>query len=194
MPHDYGPWLDQFPDALIAGQTALDIGCGRGDDALVLARAGLTVVALDVDREAIREAAGRVPAAAFVVADLRDGLAICTVAVDLITASLSLHYFDRATTAEIVRELHRVLRQGGTLLARVNVVGDVDSLWGQGIEHEPDFFEVEPDRFKRFFHEASLRETLEPAFDIGIIVPRPTLVHGAYPKQTLVVCAARRDG
>ena len=87
----------------------------------------------------------------------------------------------------------RVTRPGATLLARVNTVGDVASRWGDGVEREPDLFEVEPGQFKRFFSEQTLRATLEPAFMVGIILPRQTLVFGQHPKQTLVVRATRRD-
>ena len=99
-----------------------------------------------------------------------------------------------ATTDRIVRDLYRVSAPGATLLARVNVAGDVASLWGKGIEHEQDFFEVEPGRFKRFFTESTLADLLSPWFIINRLFPRKTLVNNQFPKQTLVVRATRRDG
>ncbi|MEX1158547.1 MAG: class I SAM-dependent methyltransferase [Thermomicrobiales bacterium] len=194
MQHDYGPWLNHFSDALTPGQTALDIGCGSGDDTLALVEAGLRVTALDLKPANIRCAASRTTDATFLVADLRAGLPFRDNLFNLAVASLSLHYFDRATTARILHDIQRVTTPGATLLARVNVVGDTASLWGTGTEHEPDYFEVQPGLFKRFFTESSLRQALAPHFDIHRIFPMATVVHGHHPKQTLVVRATRRDG
>jgi hypothetical protein len=112
---------------------------------------------------------------------------------DLAVASLSLHYFDRATMDRILRDIHRVLHNSATLLTRVNVVGDVASLWGTGIEHERDYFEVEPGVFKRFYTEESVREALDTHFRIDRQFRMETLVQGRHPKQTIVVRATRRD-
>jgi SAM-dependent methyltransferase len=189
----FGPWLDNFPDALTPGQTALDIGCGHGYDTRILLAAGLHVVALDLDPSNIRRATANAPRASFAVADLRTGLPFRDGTFNLAVASLSLHYFDRATTERILHDIHRVTTPDATLLARVNTVGDTASLWGVGIEHEQDFFEVEPGHFKRFYTETSLREALAPHFDINQLFPMAITVNGLQPKQTLVARATRRD-
>jgi hypothetical protein len=72
-------------------------------------------------------------------------------------------------------------------------VGDTASLYGQGPEHEPDYFEVEPGHFKRFFSEASLRETLALHLEVAFIISQKTPVHGQYVKQTLVARATRTN-
>lgn len=188
---EYGPWLDQLAGFLQPGLTALELGCGLGDDARLLAIRGLRVIGLDRDLERVRQAALRVPAASFVVADLTATLPFRDATVDLVVASLSLHYFDHQTTAAIVDEIRRVLREGGRLLARVNAVGDRQSAYGVGIELEPDVFEVEPGHIKRFFTPASLRELLEPAFTIETLVEEETTSRYQDTKQTLVVRARR---
>jgi SAM-dependent methyltransferase len=189
----FGPWLDNFPNALTPGQAVLDIGCGHGHDTRTLLAAGLNVVAIDLDPSNIRRASANAPQASFAVADLRTGLPFRDDTFNLVVASLSLHYFDRATTARILRDIHRVTTPGATLLARVNTVGDTASLWGVGIEHEPDFFEVQPGHFKRFYTETSLREALAPRFDINQLFPMAITVNGHQPKQTLVAHAICRD-
>jgi SAM-dependent methyltransferase len=193
IPPEYGPWLDEFAGDLVPGLTALDVGCGTGDDARYLTGRGLRVTGLDLDPARARHAANRAPGASIVVADLRAGLPFQANVFERVVASLSLHYFDSRTTAAIVSDLRRVARPGAILLARVNTVGDTTSRWGHGAEREPDYFEVEPGAFKRFFSDMSLRATLEPAFEVGIICRRPTLVRGQHPKQTLVVRAIRRN-
>jgi len=189
----FGAWLDNFPDALTPGQSALDIGCGHGHDTRTLLAAGLRVTAFDLERANIDEAIRNAAEASFAVADLRSGLPFRERSFDIVTASLSLHYFDRATTARILEDIHRVTRPGATLLARVNVVGDTASLWGTGTEHEPDFFETQPGVFKRFYTETSLRAALATCFDVAQLFPMTTVVHGRRPKQTIVVRAIRRE-
>jgi SAM-dependent methyltransferase len=193
MPRDFGAWLDPFAALLVPGQSALDIGCGSGDDTQLLLDAGLIVTSFDLKPNNIQRAASRVMGATLLVADLRTGLPFLSGIFDLVVASLSLHYFNRATTDRILRDIHRVTRPGGTLLTRVNVVGDTESLWGVGVEHEPDVFEVRPGHIKRFFTEESLSEALAPVFTILTLDRRETLVMGQQPKQTLVVSATRRD-
>ncbi|HEX5166951.1 MAG TPA: class I SAM-dependent methyltransferase [Thermomicrobiales bacterium] len=193
MPRDFGAWLDPFAGLLVADRAALDIGCGNGHDTRVLLDAGLTVAAFDLEPGNIQRASRRAPAASFVVADLRTGLPFLPCTFDLIVASLSLHYFDRATTNRIICDIQRVTRPGATLLARVNAVGDTASLWGVGTEHEPDVFEVRPGHIKRFFTEESLSEALEPCFSVLTIDRQETIVTGQRPKQTLVVSATRHD-
>jgi ubiquinone/menaquinone biosynthesis C-methylase UbiE len=189
----YGAWLDNFPDAIVSGQLVLDIGCGHGHDTRTLLAAGLHVVALDLNPGNVRRAIENAPAASFLVADVRTGLPFRDNTFNLAVASLSLHYFDRATTDRILRDIHRVTTTGATLLSRVNVVGDIASLWGVGIEHEQDYFEVEPGHYKRFYTEESLRDTLDPYFYVDRLFPMATLVQGRHPKQTLVTSATRRD-
>jgi SAM-dependent methyltransferase len=109
----------------------------------------------------------------------------------VVVASLSLHYFDRRTTDAIVRDVRRVLRPGGLLLCRVNVVGDRRSRYGEGVEIEPDFFATEPGYSKRFFTAESLRATLSVHLAVECIAPRETLVNGRDVKQTLVARARR---
>jgi len=193
MHREFGNWLDDFAAVLVPNQTAIDIGCGHGDDTLTLLNAGLSVVAFDVDPDRVSNAATRAPAASCVAADLRSGIPLCDAVADVAIASLSLHYFDRQTTDSILRDLRRVTRRGATLLARVNVVGDQISRWGVGTERERDYFEVQPGEFKRFFTEETLQEAIDPHFAIDELYRRTTLVQEQHPKQTLVVRAIRHD-
>ncbi len=67
--------LAEFGDAAIAklavlpGERVLDVGCGYGTTASVLAATGATVTGVDISATMIDEARARVPTATFVVAD-----------------------------------------------------------------------------------------------------------------------------
>lgn len=189
---EFGSWLDAHQEVLRPGALAIDLGCGLGDDARLMTDAGLKVIGMDRSTGRVAQAAKRAPDASFVVADLKAGLPFLSGVANLVTASLSLHYFDRRTTAAIVEDIARVQRPRAVLLCRVNVVGETVALWGVGDEHEPDFYEVEPGRFKRFFTEDSLHEALDSWFRVELMRIDETRALDEHVKKTLVARARRR--
>lgn len=190
---EFGSWLDAHRDFLLPRTLAVDLGCGIGDDARYMVAAGLRVIGADLSAQRVAQATQRARGASFVVANLAAGLPFQSECAGLVTASLSLHYFDRMTTATIVQEIARVLQPGAALLCRVNVVGEAQAQWGVGVEHEPDFFEVEPGRFKRFFTEDTLAEALQPCLDVESMWREETRVLGMDHKTTLVARARRQQ-
>ncbi len=92
--HGADPWLDPFLGEMrAAGRTALDLGCGIGEDAAELTARGFRVFAFDVLRKPIRRAVENAPDARFFIADLRSPLPVRSAAVAVVVASLSIHYF-----------------------------------------------------------------------------------------------------
>lgn len=111
-------WLIQNLDLLPAAGEALDVACGRGRNALALARAGLRVRAVDRDEAAL----------AGLRAEAR-GLPIAVEAVDLETGEADLgreafdviavfHYLHRP----LFPALLRALRPGGLLIYETFIV------------------------------------------------------------------------
>ena len=115
------PWPEV--EEFVAGRTGevgLDIGCGNGRHAALLADVAETVVALDVSRELLFEARERM-----VVDDWRGalvqgtaaGLPLAEGSVDVATYVATLHHLpDREQRVESLRELGRVLTDGGCAL------------------------------------------------------------------------------
>ncbi len=185
------PWLDEHADLLQAGLTVLDFGCGNGDDSLELVERGLQVVAFDQSLASLRHARQRVPGLRIVRGDMRDPLPFPNASFDRVVASLSMHYFTWEQSIRLAAEVSRILKPSGWLICRVNRVGDVNFSYAAGREIEPEYFEVGPGHFKRFFTEESLRQMLEPAFVIDSIVPRVS-TRWKKEKQTLVARATPR--
>ena len=185
------PWLNDHRDLLHAGDLVLDLGSGTGEDSADLISMGLAVVAFDHSMYRLRHLREVAPGARIVRGDMRKRLPFSDGYFRTVVASLSLHYFDWRTSKAIVSEVGRVLQPGGWLICRVNRVGDVRFEYGRGREVEPEFFEVRPGHFKRFFSEDTLRTLLEPTFGVDSIVPRVSTRWGE-EKQTLVARAQRR--
>jgi SAM-dependent methyltransferase len=109
--------------ALVARERVLDVGCGAGGTARAAAEAvgeGGFVVAVDRCPEAVEEARRRTPDDLVVlhrVADVARLEAVPDRGMDCVVASLLLDQLPDLGPA--LRELHRVLRPGGRLVASV---------------------------------------------------------------------------
>ena len=98
------------------GARALDLACGTGDIARLLAGAGARVTGLDLTHGMLTRAQGKRPpvAAAFVTGDM-GALPFADAAFSIVTTGYGLRNVPDLDGA--LREAHRVLAPGGTLLS-----------------------------------------------------------------------------
>jgi SAM-dependent methyltransferase len=112
---DHETWIRPAFDRLgdVSGRRVLDLGCGHGMAAVVLARRGARVTALDLSRGYLDEACRRAGANAvhvdFVQGDA-ERLPFADGSFDAVWANAVLHHLDPSIAAG---ELRRVLRPGG---------------------------------------------------------------------------------
>jgi SAM-dependent methyltransferase len=104
-----------FLDLLPAGR-ALDVACGTGRHTRGLVDAGHAVVGVDYTPDMLRVAAGNVPEAAFMDADLLH-LPFRDASFDLVVCGLALAHVEDVESA--VHELARVLCSGGHMVLSV---------------------------------------------------------------------------
>ncbi len=159
------PWLTRWLPLVrerAGSNLVLEIGCGHGDDTVVLADAGLEVYAFDLSRIAVGIAKARVPSAVVECRDIRKPFPEQGRDLGAVVASLSLHYFPWTETQAIVQRIRSALRPGGILLCRLNSTQDHNFGASGHPELEPNFFLVKGEP-KRFFDEASV----ESLFDKG---------------------------
>ncbi|QRP43839.1 GrpB family protein [Amycolatopsis sp. FDAARGOS 1241] len=159
----------------VAGKRVLDAGCAAGHLSALLAARGADVLGLDVSQGLISLARKEFGAVAeFEVADLAQPLSLEDSSVDVVTASLVLHYL--ADFGPALREFHRVLRPGGLLVFSVHHPGE-DWHW---FDRE-NYFETEllDDEFplgsyrqRVQFYRRPLSETFDAVRDAGFTVDR----------------------
>jgi SAM-dependent methyltransferase len=101
-------------------QRILDLCCGYGRHALLLAERGYQVTGLDRDAAAIAEAQRRAALAgqtiSYLVGDMRQTRHIPSTFDAVINMWQSFCYFDEATHADLLRQIHQKLRPGGRFI------------------------------------------------------------------------------
>ena len=147
----FDDWLDKYLNILKKASTPiLDLGCGKGNNALYLTEKGFNVVACDYSKEAIKSLKKFVPKAKTKLVDISKKLPFNNQEFEIIIADLSLHYFDSKTTMQIMEEIKRILKKGGHIFARVNSLNDTNHGAGQGVKLEENYYFVDGYN-KRFF-------------------------------------------
>lgn len=149
----YDNWLDKYALILEKIKTPiLDLGCGSGNDTLYLTEKGFSVIACDYSDIALEQVNQNIKNVKTIKLDISLPLPFEDNAFDLIIADLSLHYFDEKTTKNIMKEIKRILKPNGNLLARVNSISDLNYGAGQGQRLEENYYFVDGYN-KRFFSE-----------------------------------------
>ena len=98
----------------LTGKKVLMLGCGTGEESLMLNEFGATdIVGIDLSEESIRLAKESYPNCEFVVGDMHT-LPFEDNAFDFVYSSLAIHYSE--TPENVYKEIYRVLKQDGQLL------------------------------------------------------------------------------
>jgi 2-polyprenyl-3-methyl-5-hydroxy-6-metoxy-1,4-benzoquinol methylase len=97
-----------------AAVRALDVGCGEGDFAAELARAGAEVIGVDVAHEPLRRARARYPQLDLRALPVEGEWPLPDAHFELVWAGETIEHV--ADTAGWLSEIRRVLRSGGVLL------------------------------------------------------------------------------
>lgn len=115
-------WLTPLFDPLVTDPTTiLDVGCGTGTHAVLLAQRaeGARVIGLDGDRDILLRAAAKAHAAAATVELLRglaDAIPLEDASVDCAVSTLVFHHLALDTKVRALAEIRRILRPGGRLI------------------------------------------------------------------------------
>jgi SAM-dependent methyltransferase len=113
---EYAPWMPRLMGfEQFRGARLLEIGCGMGTDLLQFARGGARCVGIDLTPRSVEITRHRFALynidGAFMIAD-GEHLPFATESFDVVYSNGVLHH--TPDTAGAIREVHRVLRPGGT--------------------------------------------------------------------------------
>ena len=153
-------WLDSFINIIEKCKTPIiDLGCGSGNDTLYLLNRGKKVISVDCSDYAIEKLKENIPETTAVLHDITKPFPFESNSTEVVIADLSLHYFSKEVTKQIISEISRVLALNGHLLIRVNSVNDIEFEAVEGKKIENHFYFVDDVAMeKRFFDEEDIRE------------------------------------
>ncbi len=122
----YDGWLNEWVARFSGRGVAriLDLGCGRGTDAVFLTRHGFTVVYSDFVFNATDFVNENLNLHRGILVDHSAPLPFHNASFDAAVGNLSLHYFADDSLRRILAEIARVLRPTGMILSRFNSVRD----------------------------------------------------------------------
>ncbi|MGG3280084.1 class I SAM-dependent methyltransferase [Paenibacillus solani] len=152
----YDNWLQKYTNYLADyNELIIDLGCGIGNNSRYLFERGLQPIACDISEEALMKLKGFIPNINTRCFDMSDGLPFESETVKIIIADLSLHYFDEHTTRSIINDIHRVLKDDGVLLCRLNSVNEIINI-GETKETQEVYLMESEGIYRRFFDQSQI--------------------------------------
>lgn len=146
-------WLEKYIAEInkVESKTAIDLGCGIGQDTKWLLDKGFDVVSCDFSDRALNKLKEIMPNSKTMQIDIKEKLPFKNNSIGLINANLSIHYFSMENTIKIFNEIRRVLKPNGLFVGRVNSDKNEGYIQENTKEIEKNFY-YEDGRYRRLFN------------------------------------------
>lgn len=154
----YDEWFNKYTSLLNKEDKILELGCGRAYTSIYLLNKGYqNIIATDFSKEVINILNKEQPNLKTMNIDIAKRLPFNDNEVNVIIADLSLHYFNKEQTKEIINEIKRVLAPGGYLIGRVNSANDKYHIPTDAQTLEENFY-YDGKIYKKFFIQDDFQE------------------------------------
>ena len=152
-------WINKYSKIFenIPRGKALDLGCGLGQYTKFMEDNKFEVTSADISLEALNKVKENIPNTNIVQLDMSEELPFNDNEFELIVANLSIHYFDKKTTQQLINEIKRILKPGGYFIGSVNSSKCIEFIKDH-IEKIEDNYYSEPGRNIRLFDRAQFEE------------------------------------
>lgn len=176
---------------LRSGTRLLELGCGVGNDARFFARNGIEVLSTDFSEVVVQQNIeyGVQGNLQFEVLDMTGVFPYSDSCFDAVYAHLAIHYFDDEVTANIIKEVARVLKQGGKFYFICK--STKDPKYGQGEQIGPNSFEC-MGHIRHFFSINHTKELLKDIFDVERLSESSAIYTGE--PSAFIECWATKKG
>lgn len=191
----YIPWLEEKKLVLPRNKSEmiLDLGCGNGEDTAWLLQNGYQVISVDYSDYAVEKVNQINPDNTFLfdMADADAWKQFPDNYFSIVVANLTLHYFDEKTTNLILKQIKRILKPNGKLIARVNSFDDKAFGASDGEMIEDGYFS-NPERGinKRFFTLGSANQYFSK---IGYVAVCPKTINYIGKQKKIVEVVAQKE-
>lgn len=164
-------WIEKYADTFnkISKGKALDLGCRLGQYTQYLMTKGYDVVSSDISIEVLNRLKSNISNANIKQLDMSKPLPFEDNSFDLVFANLSIHYFDRETTINLLKEIKRIIKNEGYFIGSVNSSKTFKFIEGSAKELEKNYYFENgrnvrlwnQEQFDEFFKEFILEELHE---------------------------------
>jgi cyclopropane fatty-acyl-phospholipid synthase-like methyltransferase len=145
-------WCDELLTRLPPGARVVELGCGGGrDETRALARR-FRLTGVDLSREQLHRARGRVPGADFVLGDFTE-VAFPEESIDAVASFYAFNHVPRELLAPLLARVHGWLVRGGLLLVAFGV-SDTEGWRGEWLGTTMYFSSFPPETNTRLVREA----------------------------------------
>lgn len=154
----YDEWFNKYTSLLNTEGKILELGCGRAYTSIYLLNKGYqNIITTDFSKEVINILNKEQPNLKPMNIGITKRLPFNDNEVNVIIADLSLHYFNKEQTKEIINEIKRVLAPGGYLIGRVNSANDKYHIPTDAQTLEENFY-YDGKIYKKFFIQDDFQE------------------------------------
>lgn len=115
-------WADKYASIInnIPKGRALDLGAGMGQYTKYLMDKGFDVTSADISDLALQQLKNNTGNTNIICLDMKEKLPFADNSFELVFANLSIHYFDNQTTINLLKEIKRIIKNGGYFIGAVN--------------------------------------------------------------------------
>lgn len=162
-------WLEKYIAEInkVESKTAIDLGCGIGQDTKWLLDKGFDVISCDFSDKALNKLKETIPNSKTMQIDIKEKLPFKNNSIGLINANLSIHYFSMENTIKIFNEIRRVLKPNGLFVGRVNSDKNEGYIQENTKEIEKNFY-YEDGRYRRLFNKEQF-DTLTKDWNVIVL-------------------------
>ena len=131
-------WIDEYKSYFNNKGICLELGCGIGQYSKRLIEYGYKLISTDISDIALIEVKKFNESVENVYMSMP--LKYDNNSFDLVFSSLAIHYFSEEKTAQLMSEIHRVLKNGGLFVGSVNGLEGYDVIKDTAIKLEENFY------------------------------------------------------
>lgn len=164
-------WIDEYKKYFENKGKCLDLGCGIGQYSKKLMEYGYNVISTFISEIALKKVSEyNENIRKF---DMSEELPFENNSIDLVFANLSIHYFSNEDTQKLMKEIKRILKNGGLFIGSVNGMHGYDKIKETAVELEKHYC-FNKNKYVRLFDKEDLEKYLS-IFKVLNIEERETI-------------------